>query len=102
MKSTQNDVKIVRENQIRFSGHFCTYVAQRHITQNMGRSGTIQILSEKQGCINVTDSSQVRKLFFLTELIEIPTVNHCKNMIKNKDRREYDNITDSKKRFGRV
>lgn len=46
--------------QNKCTGHFCTYVAQRHITQNMGRSGTIQILSEKQGCINVTDSSQVQ------------------------------------------
>ncbi|KAK6039937.1 hypothetical protein COOONC_22559 [Cooperia oncophora] len=26
----------------------------------MGRSGAIQVVSEKQGCINVTDSSQLQ------------------------------------------
>ncbi|KAK6022760.1 hypothetical protein OSTOST_11529 [Ostertagia ostertagi] len=33
---------------------------KRHITHGMGRTGTIQIVSEKQGCINVTDSSQLQ------------------------------------------
>ncbi|CAJ0588308.1 unnamed protein product [Cylicocyclus nassatus] len=42
------------------SWHFCTYASQRHLSHGMGRSGTVQLVSEKQGCINVTDSSQVR------------------------------------------
>ncbi|WKY13839.1 hypothetical protein Q1695_004574 [Nippostrongylus brasiliensis] len=43
------------------SCHFCTFAAQRQITHNsMGRAGTVQIVSEKQGCINVTDSSQIQ------------------------------------------
>ncbi|RCN29536.1 hypothetical protein ANCCAN_24703 [Ancylostoma caninum] len=41
-------------------GHFCTYVSQRHLSHGIGRSGTVQVVTEKQGCINVTDSSQVR------------------------------------------
>lgn len=46
--------------QNRCIGHFCTYVSQRHLTYGMGRSSTVQTVSEKQGCINVTDSSLVQ------------------------------------------
>ncbi|KJH50183.1 hypothetical protein DICVIV_03691 [Dictyocaulus viviparus] len=45
--------------QNRCIGHFCTYASQRHLTYGIGRSTTVQIVSEKQGCINVTDSSLV-------------------------------------------
>ncbi|ETN85099.1 hypothetical protein NECAME_06565 [Necator americanus] len=46
--------------QNRCRGHFCTYASQRHLSHGMGRTATVQIVTEKQGCINVSDSSQVQ------------------------------------------
>ncbi|CAI4227088.1 unnamed protein product [Auanema sp. JU1783] len=42
-------------------GHFCTYTAQRHYLNSPNRGSSFQSMSEKQGCINVTDSSMVHK-----------------------------------------
>ncbi|EYB83100.1 hypothetical protein Y032_0342g3015 [Ancylostoma ceylanicum] len=55
-------------------GHFCTYASQRHLSHGMGRSGTVQIVTEKQGCINVTDSSQVRSLIHYLVVVVVVVV----------------------------
>jgi hypothetical protein len=46
--------------QNRCLGHFCTYATQRIVISSGFRFGTQAILHEKQGCINVTDGTQIQ------------------------------------------
>lgn len=41
-------------------GHFCTYSTQRLLASGSQRSHSTPMLTERQGCINVTDSYQIQ------------------------------------------
>uniref|UniRef100_A0A0N5AE65 Activin_recp domain-containing protein n=1 Tax=Syphacia muris TaxID=451379 RepID=A0A0N5AE65_9BILA len=41
-------------------GHFCTYATQRSLIAGKNRRYSIPALSERQGCINVTDSENIQ------------------------------------------
>ncbi|PAV76264.1 hypothetical protein WR25_02183 [Diploscapter pachys] len=73
--------------QNRCLGHFCTYVSQRTYASAQNRAGNLQSISERQGCMNVSDSTQVQlgcfRKWMHNEFEEV--VCACKGDLCNRD-----------------